>query len=723
MGQIGKYETIGKMGSGAMGTVYRARDKDLGRDVALKTIRTGTDIDPQIRERFYREARACARLQHPNIITVYELGEAGGVAYIAMELLEGEDFKRIIADKKALSLQSKLKAMAQVCDAVGHAHRHGVIHRDIKPSNLLLTDDGLTKVLDFGIARLPSSKLTVAGQILGTPNYMAPEQILGSPCDGRADLFSVAVVLFELLTYHHPFQSDFIPTRIAKSDPDSLFQYDSSLPVTLEKVVNKGLSKNPERRYQSALEFAEDLRAISDGLKQLPSEQAKPAPAVEIPAPTAIVPTPVATRSVPAGQDPDEWRLSEALRLFPEFEAALNREDRSRARDILAEMEASLAGDIRFAEALRTNRKWLEEAGKEPLPGDQTIGVSSKPQVVPASELDPVPGGKTVVYRPTPLLTPEDELSPQLEPEPARPKRRWMLAVIAAIVALLLIIAGAVFAFWPVPKEPAQATAAVQPLPAPIYAGPNTGEKLIVEAAPGTELNILAIPVSREQAWTRVQQVQPKVYQPGYVRTGALRDWHGLDSASALALGRMLGPGDSGTDDEIESQVHQLSDVVSRFGSEPAAGEARRDIVHLNLTLAKRLKSAGRPSVEWQPPLQVAEQMLAALRGDPRFAGNVKDFEQQINELNGSKNEAKIDAKVEEVKAKPAAGAVHPPPPPPSRTEDPQIASMLTQAETFYNSGDYASAEHAVDTIFLMDPNNARARAMQAKIKRAHGSR
>src|ERR1039457_6392322 len=135
MGQVGRYEIIEQMGTGAMGTVYRARDTALDREIALKTIRTGVDVAPEIRQRFYREARACARLQHPNIITVFDMGEVENTAYIAMELLEGADFRRIIQERRAIPVETKLAACVEVCDAIAHAHRHGVIHRDVKPSN------------------------------------------------------------------------------------------------------------------------------------------------------------------------------------------------------------------------------------------------------------------------------------------------------------------------------------------------------------------------------------------------------------------------------------------------------------------------------------------------------------------------------------------------------------------------------------------------------------
>src|SRR5947208_15725660 len=200
MEKLGRYEILETLGTGSMGVVYRARDTLLYREIALKTIGTGPTVDPEIRERFYREARACAALQHPNIVTVFDLGEAENMAYIVMELLQGEDLKHIIDEKRAIPLDTRMELMVQVCEALAHAHQSRVIHRDIKPSNIFIEKGNRAKVLDFGIARLPRSKLTIVGRVLGTPNYMAPEQILGQGCDARSDLFALAVVFFEFVT-------------------------------------------------------------------------------------------------------------------------------------------------------------------------------------------------------------------------------------------------------------------------------------------------------------------------------------------------------------------------------------------------------------------------------------------------------------------------------------------------------------------------------------------
>ena len=371
MALLGRYETMDKLGTGSMGTVFRARDTLLEREVALKVIRTGSDIEPELRERFYREARACGRLQHPAIVAVFDLGEIDNVAWIAMELLEGRDLRKVTDQRLRLPLSIKLEVMAQVCDALSHAHKHGIIHRDIKPSNLFLVEDRRAKVLDFGIARLPSSRLTVANKILGTPNYMAPEQILGKPVDTRSDLFSAAVVFFELLVFAHPFHAQNIPDRIIRGEPDSLFDHDAKLPVLLERILSRGLSQDPTKRYQTGDEFAADLRAVADAVRQdasptfsrieLPSEREFPTLPM---APQTVDAGGVLLRPPPLGEDPHEWRLSEVLRLIPEFEYAVDRRDSTQATQLFRQLEAIEAVDHRFGEALQLCRVSLSSVSQ-----------------------------------------------------------------------------------------------------------------------------------------------------------------------------------------------------------------------------------------------------------------------------------------------------------------------------------------------------------------------
>ena len=370
-----------------MGTVYRARDTMLDREVALKTIRTGPEVDPEIRERFYREARACARLVHPNIITVHDLGELDNTAFIAMELLVGRDFRQVISDKRRIPISTKIAMTLDLLSALGHAHSHGIVHRDIKPSNLFLVTNGVVKVLDFGIARLPSSRLTVAGRVLGTPNYMAPEQILAKPSDARADLFSAAVVLFELLVYVHPFQHALIPRRIIEGEPDSLFDHDSNTPVVLERVVARGLAKDPAQRYQTAEEFAGDLKAVLDAVRLDASPTFS---RVELPSDRALTQSnPGTSTGVPilnaetGADDPDESRLARVLELLPAFEAAVDRKDQASAKKAFDELEAIEKADARFTEAVNTCRARLWELKPETVAVAAAAPVRQDPQ--PAS--------------------------------------------------------------------------------------------------------------------------------------------------------------------------------------------------------------------------------------------------------------------------------------------------------------------------------------------------
>lgn len=265
---LGKYEILLQLGSGSMGMVYRARDTVLDRDVALKVMRTESQSFPEMSERFSREARACAKLHHQNIVTIYDFGEAENSSYIVMELLEGSDWRTILKQKSALDLRLKVDLMAQVCDGLGHAHATGIVHRDLKPSNLFVHLRNQAKILDFGLVKLSTSVLTRTGIVLGTPNYMAPEQITGQKCDNRSDLFSAAIVFYEFLTGCHPFQAPFIPKRIATGAPDPIDEVAPALPFLLQDAISRGLHKDPDERFQTGEEFASALRTASEALDE-----------------------------------------------------------------------------------------------------------------------------------------------------------------------------------------------------------------------------------------------------------------------------------------------------------------------------------------------------------------------------------------------------------------------------------------------------------------------
>ncbi|HEX2835659.1 MAG TPA: protein kinase [Thermoanaerobaculia bacterium] len=265
MERIGKYKILDRIGQGAMGEVFRAHDPILDRPVALKVINAN---DEERRQRFHREAQSAARLTHPNIVVVHDFGEASGRFFMAMELLDGTDFKRAIATNRLTDLASKLHAMQQVCDAVAFAHARSVIHRDLKPANIFLLPNGAVKILDFGLARIDQSDMTGTGMILGTPNYMSPEQIQGRKVDARADVFALGAVFYELLAGRKAFDGDSLHNvlyKVLQVDPEPLHSVAPSLPSAVAEIVTRALIKTAEARYQSALEMRDAIHAARGG--------------------------------------------------------------------------------------------------------------------------------------------------------------------------------------------------------------------------------------------------------------------------------------------------------------------------------------------------------------------------------------------------------------------------------------------------------------------------
>jgi serine/threonine-protein kinase len=265
MERIGRYELRDKLGQGGMGVVYRAFDTLLHRVVAVKIISATIDGNPDLRERFFREARAAGQLSHPNIITIHDLGEENGVPYLAMEYLEGEDLQRRMSGHDKMSLSHKLDLAIEICEGLQFAHNHAVIHRDIKPANIFITDDGTVKLLDFGLARLVTSELTHSNMMMGTLNYMAPEQVRGERADHRADIFATGVVLYELLSGRKAFQGDsFAATlyKILQEVPEPLDQIEPTLPWQMIAIVERALAKPRDERYQLMSEMLHDLLAV-----------------------------------------------------------------------------------------------------------------------------------------------------------------------------------------------------------------------------------------------------------------------------------------------------------------------------------------------------------------------------------------------------------------------------------------------------------------------------
>jgi serine/threonine protein kinase len=269
--KLGKYEIRGELGSGAMGIVYWAEDPRLGRSVALKTTSPEVARNPELLKRFYREAQAAAQLRHPNIVTIYDIDEAEGIPFIAMEFLEGEDLEKAISARREMPIIKKLNIVTEICRGLHYAHQHGVVHRDVKPGNIVVLPDGQVKIVDFGIARVGASSMTRTGIVLGTVLYMSPEQVQGQTVDARSDIFSAGIILYELLTYQTPFAGDDVPSilyKILNQPPEPVTKFLPQCPPQLEKVVHRALMKNREERYQTAEDMVFDLQHVADTLKR-----------------------------------------------------------------------------------------------------------------------------------------------------------------------------------------------------------------------------------------------------------------------------------------------------------------------------------------------------------------------------------------------------------------------------------------------------------------------
>lgn len=281
LSQLGRYRILGELGHGAMGIVYKAEDPLLGRVVAIKTITLVSDAAERIEyeARFFQEARAAGGLNHPNLITIHDIGREGDIAYMAMELLDGVDLREVMA-RGRVPRRLALEIAAQAAEGMAFAHERGVVHRDIKPGNIMIVRGRHAKIMDFGIARMRVSDVkTQTGAILGSPKYMSPEQVAGRRVDHRADIFSLGVVLYELAAGEAPFTAPNLAQlmqQISLAAPRPPSAVDPALPAMLDLIVARALEKEPDARYQSAAEMAADLRACLAELPEAPDVPSVP---------------------------------------------------------------------------------------------------------------------------------------------------------------------------------------------------------------------------------------------------------------------------------------------------------------------------------------------------------------------------------------------------------------------------------------------------------------
>jgi serine/threonine protein kinase len=270
---LGRYQVKAEIGRGAMGVVYRARDPRIDRTVAIKTVSlAGLELraEHEFRERFVVEAQAAGRLSHPGIVTIFDVAEdeESHTPYLVMEYIEGKSLDQVLSgEDRRLSLSTALRLAQELAEALHYAHAQGVIHRDIKPANILVTTEGHAKITDFGVAKLNQTQMTIQGQVLGSPAYMAPEQLSDEGVDARSDLFSLGVVLYFILTGQKPFQGNSVATvcfKLANHEPLAVATYDMSFPPELDLIVSRAIAKDPARRYQSGAEMARDIQRLRE---------------------------------------------------------------------------------------------------------------------------------------------------------------------------------------------------------------------------------------------------------------------------------------------------------------------------------------------------------------------------------------------------------------------------------------------------------------------------
>ena len=493
--RLGRYEILDELGKGAAGVVFLARDPLIGRLVALKTFRVGYSVKDhelqQFRARFIREAQSAGILSHPNIVTIHDVVEEGadGVAFIAMEYVRGTNLKQLLQGGTPLGLPFAAEIVRQVGEALDYAHSRGVVHRDVKPANIIITADNRVKITDFGIARLDTSNLTQEGQLLGTPNYMAPEQILGKEVDHRADLFSLGVVLYEMLTRHKPFQGEnltVVSHRIVYDGFTPPRQYVRDLPPEVERILARALAKDPAERYQRARELTDDLKRL---VGERPAADHESLNETQSLAATAVL----AEEALAAPVVPI-WR-----RLLPR--------KRTAAVPSTAAPAAVAAAETPSGEIVLS-----------PLPGaDETVSSGLElADVVPLVPPDPMP------VRPAPPAAASAPLAPA-------PRRLALLTAAAAAVPIFAVAAALLLLAWTQPPVPANAAA------------PDVHPQVVPLISEGAALREAGQAPAAAEAFGRAERLAPAVTVLGKLRRDAERET--MDLARRQAIEQEIGSG------------------------------------------------------------------------------------------------------------------------------------------------------------------------------------
>jgi len=450
---LGRYKIVGEIGQGAMGTVYKAVDPIIDRTVAIKTINLNLSKQEleEYEARFQQEIKAAGRLNHPNIVTIYDVGKTDEVAYMAMEFLEGRELKEMIAEGRIPPTDQVVDIIAQVADGLWFAHQQEIVHRDVKPSNIMVLSGGIAKITDFGIARLPNSAVkTMTGLILGSPRYMSPEQVIGKQLDVRTDIFSLGVVLYEALTGVAPFDGDNINAIMyatVNTTPKPPSSHNRAVPAMLDLIVAKAMAKSLDDRYQTVKEFADDLREV---LRQIDSS--RPATALKArsapppPPPrsaeiakgdTATIPLDVAGTLDKAATREEEVKPLGIAKMFDSFDATLRLAAMTNQTEEFEEYISATAkmraykGKIEAGSPLSP----APAAAAAPAPAD-----SSDPFVVPLAGTAPAPAPEPKAKaKPPRFVTPPPAAAEERSPSASNLPALIAIAVLAIIAVGLLV--------------------------------------------------------------------------------------------------------------------------------------------------------------------------------------------------------------------------------------------------------------------------------------------
>jgi serine/threonine protein kinase len=380
--QIGRYRILDELGRGATGVVYRAQDPAIGRTIAIKTIRLSDFTDEsereRLRERLFREAQSAGMLSHPNIVTIYDIAEENGLAYIFMDCVDGPPLEKVLnTQDPPLRGDAALTILRQTATGLDYAHKKGIVHRDIKPANILIHERTHAKITDFGVAKIMSQQMTQSGVMMGTPNYMSPEQVQGHAVDGRADQFSLAVIAYEILTGEKPFLADQLPAllfRIVREDPVAPQRLNPTVGPQVESVLRKALAKSANDRYGTCMEFVDALAAAlqsSPGWHPLPRSSAHSmptmaGPAVEVPGPRPSAGKPMAPAVAARVEQPVSLPREAPPRAIHPYE--VRDEEASAGSPLLKSLVWMLVGIGLVGLVLFGAQKYLFNRNAEPAP-------------------------------------------------------------------------------------------------------------------------------------------------------------------------------------------------------------------------------------------------------------------------------------------------------------------------------------------------------------------